>query len=141
MADPDEILEEVGFGAADPPEGSEDTGNEAANSGNIRVYIDGFSTQLTFRRNTAMGVIKVAKRIVEMAKENGWKTSWKNDDSDGSDASGPAYGTGIPPTTVGKMCPIHHVAMEHKYSKAKGKYYDAHYNEDRKPCFGHGYMT
>lgn len=155
MADQDkdiiDVLEESGFGSAETPEASENIGNEAANSVNIRVYIDGFGVQFTHRRNTAMGVIKIVKRVIETAKENGWKTSWKDDESDPSENTGQTFGTGIPkgpslPPITGtssltRMCPMHGLTMEQKYSKAKAKFYFAHYDENHKPCFGKGYMT
>lgn len=136
----DEILDEVGFGQADPPEGSEDTGAEAANSGNVRVYINGYSAQLTFRRNTAMGVIKVVKRVVQLAEENGWKTSWKEDESPTTPTT-PNYGSGKP-AVLGKLCPVHAVPMVNRMSKTKGKPYWVHFDPaTNKPCFGKGYMA
>jgi hypothetical protein len=142
--DIEDAIDEAGFGAVEKNEDSEGIGNEASNSVNIRVYIDRFGVQFTHRRNSVMGVIKTAKLVIKTAMENGWKPSWKNDSSDLSDtptAPEQTFGIGTPASGMTKLCPLHGVTMEQKYSKAKGKMYFAHYDMNHKPCFGKGFMS
>lgn len=109
---------------------------EAPASANLRVYIDGFSAQLTVRGTNPNVLVSEIESFVKQAKLKGWQPSW-NPDTNKANGYTEAK-TSVKPDS--RMCEEHNVAMEKKWSEAKQKTYFIHKNENGKACFGKGYM-
>ena len=144
MANNEKSINEI-FAEAEEENSSENENlPEAPASANLKVWIDGFGVMFTTRGTQVGDVVKKTIFLIEKAKSEGWKPTWRVEETPVVESAEPAgvdpdwiVGT-EKPTTEALVCAIHNQPMAKKVSQKTGNPYYSH-SFKGKICFGEGF--